>query len=126
MDDKAGVRNALLRLGQLMFARDPDMANEFTPDALLVGSEPGEIARGSQEINALFAGIHVRPYRQTWRWDLIDCTAEGDVGWLFAEGYVVVDDGIEERRVPYRLSGVLQLSGDRWRWRLFHGSEPSE
>ena len=123
MGSTAGIEDALWRLGRLMYERDPAIAEEFMTDAMLVGSEPGEVARGREAIRALFAGIHARPYRVTWQWDSVDATVEGELGWFFAEGSVVIDDG-GQTRLAYRLAGVLQHLEDTWRWRLFHGSEP--
>lgn len=120
---RAAVEDALWRLGRLMYERSPAMADEFVADGLLVGSEPGEIARGREAIRALLAGFHELPARYTWQWDSVDIVVEGDLAWLFAEGLSVRElDGTQTR--PYRLSGVLQAAGGMWRWRQFHGSEP--
>lgn len=124
MGNTAGIEDTLWRLGRLMLERDPAIADEFVADAMLVGSEPGEVARGREAIRALFAGIHAQPYRVTWQWDSVDATVEGETGWFFAEGSVVIDDAGPERRLAYRLAGVLQQLDGQWRWRLFHGSEP--
>jgi ketosteroid isomerase-like protein len=119
-----GIEDALWRLGRLMYERDPAMADEFLADAMLVGSEPGEIARGREAIRALIAGIHSKSYRVTWQWESVDATVEGEIGWFYADGTVVIEDAAEQRRLAYRLAGVLQRVNDTWRWRLFHGSEP--
>lgn len=124
MGSTAGIEDALWRLGRLMYERDPAIAEEFVPDAMLVGSEPGEVARGREAIRALFAGIHARPYRVTWQWDSVDATVEDEVGWFFAEGSVVIEQDGGQTRLAYRLAGVLHQFDGQWRWRLFHGSEP--
>jgi ketosteroid isomerase-like protein len=119
-----GIEDALWRLGRLMYERDPAMADEFTADAVLVGSEPGEIARGREAIRVLIAGIHAKSYRVTWQWESVDATVEGEIGWFYADGAVVIEDAGKQRRLAYRLAGVLQQVDNTWRWRLFHGSEP--
>ena len=124
MGSTAGIEDALGRLGRLMYERDPAIADEFVADAMLVGSEPGEVAHGREAIRALFAGIHARPHRVTWQWDRVDATVESEIGWFFADGAVVIEDAGEQRRLAYRLAGVLQRVDNAWRWRLFHGSEP--
>ena len=124
MSAKADIEDALWRLARMMYERDPAMADEFVTDALLVGSEPGEIARGREAIRALLEPIHARPERVTWQWDSIDIAAQGEVGWLFAEGNFVMEAVAGAVRLPYRLAAVLQLLDGVWRWRLFHGSEP--
>ena len=53
-------------LGRLMYERSPAFADEFAPDAILVGSEPGEVARGREAIRALIATFHGLPARFTW------------------------------------------------------------
>jgi uncharacterized protein (TIGR02246 family) len=107
-----------------MFDRDPTIADEFTTDAVLVGSEPGEVAHGREAIRSLLAGIQAKPYRVTWQWDSVDARVEDLVGWFIAQGSAVIDNGTGQQHVPYRLTGVLQQAEGRWRWRLFHGSEP--
>ena len=124
MAGAGGIEDALWRLGRLMYERDPAMADEFLADAMLVGSEPGEIARGREAIRALIAGIHSKSYRVTWQWESVNATVEGEIGWFYADGAVVIEDAAEQRRLAYRLAGVLQQVNDTWRWRLFHGSEP--
>ena len=55
----------------------------------------------------------------------INASQLGDLAWFFADGQVVLSSGTEQRRAPYRITGVLERHGDRWLWRQFHGSEPS-
>jgi hypothetical protein len=46
------------------------------------------------------------------------------VVWFFAEGWVILSTAEQQRRTPYRVSGVLERHGERWLWRQYHGSEP--
>lgn len=124
MSEEPAIEDALSRLGRLMYERDPAVADEFVADAILIGSEAGEIARGRAEIRVLFAGIHAKPYRVTWQWDSVDTKVEGSLGWFFAEGNAIIERTEGQIRLPYRLAGVLQRLDGRWYWRLFHGSEP--
>ena len=114
----------LRRLGRMLFDRDPAISDQFAEDALLVGSEPGEIARGREAIRALLGQLMARPARYIWDWASVDIRVDGDMGWLFAEGAVVQSDGAGRIEVPYRLSAVFGWDGTRWVWKLFHGSEP--
>ena len=107
-----------------MYARSPAFADEFALDGVLVGSEPGEVARGRAAIASLIATFHALPARYTWAWDAIDLGLDGPMAWLFAEGFVVKDVDGNQTRKAYRLSGVLAIDDGAWRWRLFHGSEP--
>jgi len=119
------VEASLGRIGRLMFDRSEAFADEFAPDGVLVGSEPGEVARGREAVRVLIRGFHALPARYTWRWDSLDQCVDGPWAWFFAEGAAIKEtpDGARTER-PYRLSGVLGREGDRWRWKLFHGSEP--
>jgi hypothetical protein len=129
-DDTAGARAEVLsavdRLGDLVWARDARIIEEFAdhPEVLLVGSEDGEIARGRGEIGALIAGLFDLPVRLRWEWHRRDVSVARDIAWVFADGEAVVASEGEEKRRPYRLSGVLQRISGHWRWRQFHGSEP--
>ena len=114
------------RLSALMQARDPAIIELFTDDdtTLLVGSEPGEIARGRMAITTLFAAIFASPNAVHWEWDIIEAARHGDIVWFFAEGSAVLV-GLEETVWrAYRLSGVLVQHGGNWRLAQFHGSEP--
>jgi len=124
-DARAQAKTSLDQLATLVFQRDPVVVFEFTDDALLVGSERDEIATGRAQLQAFFERIFERPMRISWEWDDIRASASGEHCWFFAEGVVVIttDDG--QSRAPYRLSGVLQRSHDRWLWQQFHGSEPA-
>ena len=114
----------LRRLGRMLFDRDETFADQFAQDALLVGSEPGEVAQGREAIRTLVARFAALPERYIWDWTSVDIRVSGDVGWLFAEGAVVSSGAAGRIARPYRLSAVLGWDGNRWIWRLFHGSEP--
>jgi uncharacterized protein (TIGR02246 family) len=114
----------LRRLGRMLFDRDDAFADQFAEDALLVGSEPGEIALGREAIRTLVAALYASPARYIWDWQSVDIRVDGDLGWLFAEGEIAWSDTNGRGSKPYRLSAVLGWDGSRWLWRLFHGSEP--
>ncbi len=119
------ARGALQRLNDLVGARDFAFVDEFDPSsAVLIGSEAGEVASTRAEMTSLLAGLYALPVRVGWEWDEITAHASSDVAWVYAEGRLAIagDSGIEHK--PYRMSGVLQRSKERWLWRLFHGSEP--
>ena len=120
------VEEALAKLSTLVSQRDLAVLSEFTSDALLAGSEAGEVAQGESELATFFQHIFARPVRFSWEWQHIRASCEGDFAWFFAEGQVVMTSAEEEKRAPYRVSGVLQRQGGQWVWRQFHGSEPTE
>jgi ketosteroid isomerase-like protein len=96
----------------------------FAPDAdaTLIGSSPGEIARGPVELRAFFEEIFSAPATYSWQWDDVQVSTAGNVAWLNTEGMLMVDG---EPLRPYRISGVLERRSGRWLWTLFHGAEPA-
>lgn len=130
MDSEVEIRSqigeVLQRFNDLVSTRNPQVLGEFAPgdDILLIGSDAGEVARGSQEVSAFFTRIFSRDSTFSWEWDRIDISHAGNLAWLFVEGRVVISDGNEQRKLPYRMSGVLEHQGERWLWRQYHGSEP--
>jgi hypothetical protein len=123
---KFQILEALERFNQLVSTKNLQVVEEFAPDdqALLIGSEQGEIASGRQEIEAFFLRVFARQTTFSWEWDHIDMWHAGNLAWLFADGQVVLSSEKEQRRTPYRISGVLELQGGRWLWRIYHGAEP--
>ena len=124
-DPQILAKAMLDKLGILVSQRDPRVLSEFTEDALLVGSEKGEVAVGRAQLNAFFQRIFERPTSFSWDWDDIRAHASGDLCWLFAQGVVVISNEEGQKRAPYRLSAVLRSEQGRWMWQLFHGSEPA-
>jgi ketosteroid isomerase-like protein len=117
----------LLALGEFRAAvserRLEGVLSLFAPDAdaTLMGSSPGEIARGPLELRTFLKRIFSSPQRVSWEWDDVSISCAGEVAWLWLEGALVLD-GRSDR--AYRISGVLERRQGRWLWSLFHGSEP--
>lgn len=123
---RSQVGEALRRFNDLVSKRDPHVMMEFAPvdEIILVGSENGEVASGRQEIQAFLERVFAREGTFSWEWDRIEAWGEGDLAWFFAEGWVIYATAKEQRKMPYRASGVLEGYGNRWLWRQYHGSEP--
>jgi ketosteroid isomerase-like protein len=121
-----GVRLALVRLDQLLAARDMAILEEYSPspDTLMIGGG-GERCRGRAELEAFYKGLFAMPFTAKYSWREVDVSVRGDVAWVHAEGEVVMTaaDGSESRH-PYRLAGVLEPHGKRWQWRFFQGTSP--
>src|SRR5580704_11059572 len=99
------IEAVLARLSALVSGQDLRVLSEFVPDALLVGSEDGEIAEGKDELKSLFQRIFAQPIQISWEWQRLRASSTGNVAWFFAEGYVVLTNATTEKRVPYRLAG---------------------
>lgn len=122
-----GVRRALMRLNGLLASRDWAILDEFDgADTLLVGSETGEIARGREQLRTHFAKIFARSETLAFAWRHVEVSVHGTTAWLHAEGEAVLKGEGGETRRPYRLTAVFELQNGRWKWRLFHGSEPHQ
>jgi SnoaL-like domain len=90
------------------------------------GSEKGETAAGRDALTALLGALFQRPEAYAWtvtattthRWDTR--------AYVFAEaeGEARTDTGGTET-FPYRVSGLVELTGGRWRWRHCQGGEPA-
>ena len=113
----ASVRSADLAGSVALFVDDGE--------ALLLGSEAGELARGTAALTELFTSLFALPVRLGWVWDQTYVAAFGDVAWLCAHGMVCTRRGAEETQRPYRITGVLVRQDGEWRWAQFHGSEPA-
>jgi ketosteroid isomerase-like protein len=50
---------------------------------------------------------------------------DGDIVWVFADGFLVSTSDAGRYEHPYRLTGVLRRHGDTWLWTQYHGSEPA-
>ena len=127
MRSEAEVVAALHRFGSLLAAKDTAIIREFAPDAdaLLVGSEPDEVASGPEEIAQFFRAILSQPLTIAFEWRETRASVLGDQAWVFAVGEAILRTNGTERRSPYRLTGVFELRDGRWLWKHFHGSEPA-
>lgn len=125
--DGADILATMDRLRDMLWARDPAIIDEFVDaaDTILVGSDAGETARGIVEIKALLTGLFALPIRLRWDWRERIVSQAGPVAWVFADAELTAVSDEGEIRKPYRLTGVLEHAGNRWRWRQYHGSEPA-
>lgn len=122
---EAIARATLEAFNRALAERDAGIARSFHKRAQFRGSEPGEEAVGRDAIGALLAGIFASSNSVQFDWQKLAAERRADTLWLLAVGDVVITaaNGSVQRR-PYSLSGVLVKSRKRWRWWLFHGSEP--
>lgn len=120
------VRQALERFNHLVSTKNQQVLAEFAPsdEVLLIGSDDGEIATGRQELEAFFTRIFSNETSYSWEWDHIDVWHAGNLAWFFADGQVVLTTTKEQRKSPYRITGIMERRDSRWLWRQYHGSEP--
>lgn len=129
-DAKAEVRQALQRWSDLAGAGDlaAFMAQfDEGADLLVVGSDKGEVFQGRAAIEG-WLGKLLPGNRFGWQMDRVDVDVNGDTAWAFVDGSMTVraPSGKVRFTRPYRFTAVLVKRGDRWAWRLFHGSVPAK
>ena len=117
------------RLSAAFAARDVGaaMACFVTDDDIgYVGSEEGENAAGRAAVEALFKTVFARDEAYSWQVTGALVREYGDCAYLFAtaDGLARTDAGAGVA-FGYRISGVLEMRGDRWAWRHCHGCEPA-
>jgi limonene-1,2-epoxide hydrolase len=120
---------AVRALSDAFAARDLGAAlGCFVPgdDVGYVGSEGAERAAGREALATLLGVVFARS--EAYAWTATDATVHryGGSAYVFteAEGRVRADGGGTET-FPYRVSGVVELVGDRWLWRHCQGGEPA-
>ena len=125
----SGPVEAVRDLSDAFAARDLNAALDcFAPgdDVGYAGSERAETAAGRDALTALLGDVFRRP--EAYAWTATDSTVHqyGRTAYVFAEadGLVRTDEG-ETESFPYRVSGMVELVGDRWLWRHCQGGEPT-
>ena len=90
-----------------------------------MGSGEGEEALGRDALVAMLAALtpHAEGTEFTLVWDSVDVDVLGDVALLVAWGKATLVTPRRTATMRYRLTGVLQRSDGRRRWRVHHGSE---
>lgn len=97
-------------------------------DILLVGSDKGEVFKGRAEMERWLSKLY-RYSGFSWKMDRVEISSHEGTAWVFVEGKAVVtnrETGALRFTAPYRFSGVLVKRGNKWMWRLFHGSAPAK
>jgi ketosteroid isomerase-like protein len=121
------VVDAVARLVDAMRGRRvADAVGCFTEDGVLFGSGAGERAEGADELRAFLGDLLAAPYTVGWELDTPVARRDGGLVWFVAPAVLEVrhEDGRTDR-LPYRVSGVLRLTGDGWRLELLNGAEPA-
>jgi hypothetical protein len=108
-------------------ARDPDGSIELfdlTADVVIVGSEEGYGAKGSDDVPGFFERLYSRDVTFSWDWSEIMGGQSDAVLWGFADGHEIIKRQDDSKRVPYRMSIVARETNKKRRIVLLHGSEP--
>jgi len=115
----------LARFSRLISQRDLSLTEDFSDDAVLVGSAEGEVTVGREAFTALLKRAYAKEHTVSWEWDTPVVRRLGDLVWFFVEAQVLVVTAGKTERAPYRVTGILEWRNTRWVWRHYHGAEPA-
>ena len=124
MTDQSKARSILAELQRRTDARRlDDLVAFFTDDALLIATTVH--SRGPAAIRGYLASLLAVPGRILWDYDdvVVYHRGPGELG-IAGFGAVVLTDGDEVTRVPFRLTVLAVETDDGWQLRMFHGSVP--
>lgn len=127
-DDELAARDALRALDEAFALSDPDaVLGLCTDDIVFIGSGDGEEAVGHKGLVEMLTRLADRAEgtELTVAWGAVDADVRGDIAFLAAWGTARLATPGRNRELRYRLTGVLVRTGDRWLWRVYHGSEPA-
>jgi hypothetical protein len=97
---------------------------DLTAEVVIVGSEEGYGAKGSDDVRGFFQRLYSRDVTFSWDWSEIVGGQSDAVSWGLADGHEIVKRAQDSKRVPYRMSIVAREINKKWRILLLHGSEP--
>lgn len=127
--EKEAVLEALNALGAAFGRRDAAAFEDTcTNDFLFIGSTEGEEVSGRGDgTKAMFDAIACRSEGARFKleWESVDVNVEGDLAFLAALGTATFETKYRTTSSRYRLTGILERSGEKWLWRVHHGSEPA-
>ena len=125
--DDAAVRAAFDGFGTALDRGDLEAALDWcTDDFVFIGSGDGEEAVGKAAVPAMFEALspHLDGLQFSLTWDSIEIDVLGEVAVVLASGNARLVTTHRDETFRYRLTGLLVRNGERWLWRLHHGSEP--
>lgn len=122
------VSSLIDAFGDALQARDlkVSMAHlDVNPDLTVIPSEGVDVYRGPEPVRAFLTRIYSGPRRYGWRLEDRTISVDGSVAWFVAAGDETIDEGGQQRSVPYCLTGVAVRTTAGWRLRVLHASEDS-
>jgi uncharacterized protein (TIGR02246 family) len=127
-DDKEAVLDALRAINDAFGKRDlAAFERVCEPDVVWIGSTEGEevVGRG-ESITTMWEAIAGRSEGVRFKldWESVDVEVRGESALLTAFGEATFQTRYRTSISRFRLTGVLQRSAGRWRWRVYHASEP--
>jgi ketosteroid isomerase-like protein len=124
------LRELIGRLSSAFRNRDLEaLLEQFSSSnrATYAGSETGETATGPVALRRLFRRILARPASYSFDLPEISYAQLSRAVWVLADGSATEHhpEG-PQADFPYRITGVLELEHDGWRWALVSGCEPTD
>lgn len=105
----------------------PSVLAEFwdSEQVVMLGSEKGEEAYGTRQLEELWTGVLSRGQAYRWLWREPAVVVRESLAWIASDAVVRVTGGSGEREVQYRATLVLIREQERWVIAQYHGSEPA-
>jgi hypothetical protein len=123
------AREALSKLDAALASADPASFEEcFDPHVVFIGSGAGEEATSRDELLTVARSLAVLAESATFDidWLTLDATVDDHIALVAGHGVVRASGSLAHLDgTQYRVTGVLIRVADSWRWRVYHGSEPS-
>jgi uncharacterized protein (TIGR02246 family) len=127
--DEAFVRAALAELdAAFMAATAASFEKCFEPDVVFVGSGAGEEAAGRGALLDVVRRLASVAQSATFEidWLALRSNVSNDIALVDGHGVVRATGSLAHLDgTRYRMTGVLTRVAGSWRWRVYHGSEPS-
>lgn len=91
---------------------------------MFIGSDSAEIWKGKEQIKGHLNSIFPKE-SVSLEMTRIDIDYNGNTAWVFVDGAIIISTTTGEKiKAPYRFSGVMVKKYNKWKWRLFNGSNP--
>ena len=96
----------------------------LNPDAILIGTSPGEIWKGHSEISDAYRHFFSDFDRGKQSFDVLwsDSGVSGDMAWFLSENKVTMNHAGKKSEFGLNLSVTLEKAGDAWLIRTMHFS----
>ena len=100
----------------------PAVIKLFSPDAVMIGTGPGEIWGGPEEIGTAHKNFFqlFDPGKQKQQAEFRDGHVLGDMAWLVAMSNVSLTKGVTTTEFGLNASAVFERTGGEWLIRVLH------
>ncbi len=124
--DEAELLGVHDRFCQGFAVRRPELVLEVVADTsdLVVVTSEETLLRGTGELRAFLERYAAGPTSYSWTWNRRDVTTSDSWGSLLAVGAETTSREGGQHVTPYRMTMVVERTGDHWTVLQVHGSSP--